>query len=1076
MRLVSALILFTALHLSAKTSAQKVSLNSKNISIEKALESFKAQTGYSFIWNDQLIVGAPHLDLHLHQVTLKDALNACFEKLPISYNIVNKLVYLKSKPTFTNIEKQVKVIVQQYQIHGKVTDTTGKAIGGVSVVIVGTKKGTITDGNGDYEITVDKGNMLQFSYVGFKAQNIVFEKQSTINISLVPVTAELEEMVVVGYGKTKRSDLTGAVSTVNASSYKDQPIVDISSALQGRVAGVSVSNSSGAPGADVKIRIRGANSVNYSNNPLYVVDGIALGSANFSQLNVDDIASMEILKDASATAIYGSRGANGVVIITTKKGKISPPEVTYKGFLSFNSPMNKYDLMNPLTYATIANLNNPGSYPNAQQYASTQATNWQDLIIKKSSTQSHQLSITGGTENSKYYVSAFYVDQGGLLLNTSQKKFGARFNINLKLSKRLTADADVYLARFNAHNNSDIGSKGNPVMSAIAWPTLTPVYDSLGNYNAHISSPIWAQPYMTLKERDNNTFSNVGVFNGHAKYEIAPWLSLNIRAGLDMSIIKNAYFNDKWITNASPSAGESSSDNYTFQNSNSLEFNKTFGRNSLNAVAVLESTSNKFDNFLAAGTGLTSSNYSYYNLGLAAAQAIQSGYSNWSLLSYIGRINYTYNDKYLLTATIRRDGSSKFQGNNKWGTFPSFGFGWKASNEQFIKNLNLFSNLKIRGGWGITGNQAVPPYSTLGLLSSMNFSYGTTTPSTGYGIGNPSSDNLKWETTKQADLGVDMSFLKNALSFSFDYYDKKTTGLLLDVPITNYNGGGTMLQNIGSIRNKGFEFSINATPIATNNFSWNTNFNFATNRNKVLNLGGADMIKLPWLAGGLISTNIQVVKVGQPLGSFYLIPWEGVYQANDGAHKAGDPKYTDVSGNGTIGFEDQKIVGSAMPKYQFGFNNTFTYKNFDLNIFIQSSQGNKIFNATYAAAAVPTSDVANITLADAANYWTSTNTGSTWANPANHTKSWVESTQFLQDGSYIRLKNVSLSYNINKKYLKFAAVKVFASAQNLATITKYKGFDPEATSTPSTSDSNNGIDVGAYPSPKTITVGIQLNF
>lgn len=966
---------------------------------------------------------------------------------------------------------------QDKRITGKVTGPDNTPLEGATITAKGTKAVAITLKDGSFEIEVpETSKSLIVSYAGMEDQEVVLSGNANLTVQLKNKEGQLDDIVVIGYGTQKRRDLTGSIATLSSKAYKDQPVLNASSALQGRVAGVSVTNNSGAPGGEVKIRIRGANSVNASNDPLYVVDGVALSSTGLSDVNINDIESMEVLKDASATAVYGSRGANGVVIITTKNGTSGTPKIEYNGFMSFNKPMKKYDLMDGVTYAKTANLTagvDVFADPNA---FAGKTTDWQSLIFANSVTQNHQLSVSGGTENAKYYVSGFYLNQEGLLANSNQKRFGIRSNLDLKLTKRLSLGVNVYAARINSHNNGDIGSKGNPVMSALTWAPTEEVYDAPGEYNRYGISPIWSNPYMIIKERLGNNFSNVGIFNGKLKYNITDWLTLNINGALDMNNSKYAFLNNEWISPGNNASGQSSSESYTFQNSNILTFHKIFGNHDLTATALMESTSSNYSSFNASGSGLASLANGYYNLGLNTAQAISSGYSNWSLLSYMGRIAYNYNDKYLITATIRRDGSSKFQGSNKWSNFPSFSAGWKLSNEKFIEDLGIFSNLKLRAGWGITGNQAVGPYSTLGLLSATTYSYGTTTLSPGYTLGNPATPDVKWETSKQINIGLDAGFFKNRLNISADYYDKNTSDLLLFTRIANYDGGGSYLKNLGKVNNKGWELTIDANPVKTKDFSWNTTFSFSLNKNKVVSLGKDSMLQRAFIGGGLITNSIQVVQVGQSLGTFYLIPWEGVHQDDKGIYKAGDAKYTDVNGNGTIGFEDRVISGTAMPKTQWGFNNSIAYKNFELNIFIQGSHGSKIFNATYAATAIPTSDVKFINLADAANYWTPTNTSSTFANPASTNKSWVESTQFLQDGSYVRLKNLSLSYTISKNILRLASAKVYVSAQNIATITKYKGFDPEATSTSASSDTDAGIDLGAYPSPKTITVGLQVRF
>lgn len=1085
MRLTAILICAVCLHASARMEGQTITLSVKGKPLEKVLSDIKKQCGFSFIYGKELIRRADPVSINVKEAPLASVLDQIFQRQKLIYKIADNYIVISPKeaaatqPVSPPGENEQPIPAPEaVDITGKVIDAeTGAPLENVSIMVKGSDRGTKTDKAGNFTITIaNPGATLIVSYVGYMETEVKTQGQQSLTISLKVNYQRSEDFVVIGYGAQKRSDLTGSIATLSSKSYKDQPVVNASSALQGRVAGVAVTNNSGAPGGSVKIRIRGANSINANNDPLYVVDGVALSSIGLADLNVNDIESMEILKDASATAVYGSRGANGVVIITTKTGGSGAPKIEYNGFVSFNKPMKKYDLMDAVTYAKTANLTAGASvFPDPQSFAG-KGTDWQSLIFDNSTTQSHQLSVSGGKDNTKYYVSGFYIDQSGLLVNSNQKRFGIRSNLDIKLTNRLNFGINVYAARINSHNNTDMGSKGNPVTSALTWAPTEPIYDAPGQYNRFGISPIWSNPYMTIKERDGDNFSNVGVFNGKLKYAITDWLTLAVNAGLDMNITKTAYLNNDWVSPGNPSSGQASSDNYTFQNSNVLTFHKKFGLHDLTATAGMEATSNRYSSFSASGAGLTSISNGYYNLGLNTSQSIGSDYSNWSLLSYMGRIAYNYNDKYLLTATIRRDGSSKFQGNNKWSNFPSFSLGWKLSNEKFIEELGIFSNLKLRAGWGITGNQAIGPYSTLGLLNSVIYSYGTGTQSQGYTLGNPATPNVKWETSKQTDIGLDMGFFNGRLNISADYYNKNTSDLLLSTRISNYDGGGNYLKNIGKVNNKGWEFVIEGSPYKSRNFTWSTAFNASFNQNKVINLGADSLLERPIIGGGLISAPIQVVKVGQPMGAFYLIPWQGVYQADKGIYKAGDAQYKDVDGNGSIGFEDRVISGSAMPKFTWGFNNSLSYKNFELNIFIQGSQGNKIFNATYAATAVPTSDVKFINLAAAANYWTSSNPGSTWANPGSKNKSWVESTQFLQDGSYVRLKNISLAYTLDKSLTKLVTAKIYVSAQNIATITKYKGFDPEATTTSAGSDVDGAIDLGAYPSPKTITVGLQLKF
>lgn len=974
---------------------------------------------------------------------------------------------------------------EQVTVKGTVIDyASNLPLAGATVLAEGTTNGATTDAHGAYTIDVPANAVLVFTFVGYDTEKASVNNRSTIDISLIPSLEILTQVVVVGYGEQKKTDITGSVSSLSHDAYKDQPIVTPSAALQGRIAGVSVQTVSGAPGGEVKIRVRGMNSINSSNDPLYVVDGIALFSAGLSDINVNDIESIEVLKDASATSIYGSRGSNGVVLITTKKGKADHTKIEYNSFVSFSTVRKKYDLIDAVGYAKLVNhIAGSTVFSDPDALAGT-GTDWQDAIFRTSVTQSHQLSASGGTEKARYYISGYYVNQPGLVINSGQKKYAFRSNIDAKLSEKINLNVGLFVSHQQSHNTDDPGDRNISVITpAISWGPTEKIYSSPGVYNrtSSIGFPITVNPYLLAKERSNDATTNAMILNSTIKYDITDWLSYDLVLGVNANLGSSAYLYNHWISPTNPSSGQSSSQSYTLQNSNIVTFHKMFNDiHDVKLTGVVEETSSNYKSIAANGGGLTSETNGYYNLALNKTQSISSDYSNWGLLSYVGRLSYVLKDKYLFMATYRVDGSSKFQGSNKWGYFPSVAAGWRLSEESFIKELNIFTNLKLRGSYGKTGNQAVTPYSTLGLLDKSQFSYGTTTIYPGYTVGNPSNPNLKWETTVQTNVGLEMAFLNGKINVTTDYYVKNTKDLLLNKPIPLYDGGGSMLVNLGKVQNKGLEVTVNGSIIDSEKLSWTAGFNVTSYRNKVISLGGDDIINLEYLAHGLINTNIQVVKVGQPLGAFYLIPWQGVYQQNDGTHTAGEAKYEDVSGNGTIGYEDRKIVGSSTPKFLFGINNNLRYRNLELNIFIQGSEGNKVFNAVYADIAASNSTVKYPTLAAAANYWTPENTGSTFADPASANKTQIESTQFLQNGSYVRLKNISLSYSLPKDMLKFANLKLTVSAQNLLTLTHYIGFDPEITSTglstTGTSDAYGGLDVGAYPTAKSFSVGLQAIF
>lgn len=975
------------------------------------------------------------------------------------------------------------MFAQNIKVSGNVKDDTGLDVVGVTIVVKGNATtGTTTDSKGNYILSnVPSNGSLVFSYVGMKPQTVAVNGRTSIDVLLASDNELLEEVVVVGYGSQRKSDLTGSVGQVKADAFKNQPVLSTSSALQGRIAGVSISNTSGAPGGEIKIRVRGANSVNNDNSPLIVLDGVPMGSLGLQDINPYDIAAIDVLKDASATAVFGARGANGVIIVSTKKGRSNMVSVDFKSYTSYTQPIRKYDLMNGDEYIKHANLLSggtafQGNYKNAN-------TNWQDLMFNTERiTQNYQLSVTGGTNQVRYYVSAFYQDQPGTLLNTNMSRGGLRNNLDFRISDKLNVGVNTYIERSYSKNTGDIGSKGNPVMASLTWNPTSDVYvggDESKGYIRNVASPIFPNPYMGLKESNGEGYKTLGFVNLKGTYRFSEALKFESSVSVDGYFNRSGSTSNNWVSQGNMRASQGYSESFTTQNSNILTFQKKTGKHDIGAVGVFEVLQNTGRGFSANGSGLQTLTNGYDNLGLATTQGITSWYSASALMSFMGRATYGYDNRYLLTATVRRDGSSKFQGDNKWGTFPSFSIGWNVANEEFMKEQSIFDVLKVRAGWGATGSQNIAPYSTLGALNTGSYSFGTANAQMFYMAGNPKNPDLKWETSYQTNLGFDLAFLKNALTLSVDLYNKDTKDLLLFTQINKYDGGGSKLANVGEVNNKGIEAVLGYTLDTKSGFAWNTNFNIAYNKNKVISLGGDKEVFRPRIGGAFMGTETQIVRVGEPLGSFYLIPWEGIYQQDDAklGYKAGDNKYTDKSGNNSNGFEDRTVSGSAMPKVTAGFENTFSYKGFDLSVLMQGAYGHKIFNVTYAAAAMPTSDVAYPTLREVTNYWTPQNTGAMWANPTSKTnRNYLPSTQFLQDGSYTRLKNISLGYTLPKNMTKSYGVKLYVSGQNLLTFTKYKGFDPENSSTSSSSDADAGIDLGAYPSNKTFTFGVNITF
>lgn len=991
-------------------------------------------------------------------------------------------------------------------ITGKVTDERGEAIPGVNILVQGSTRGTTTDVGGAYaiEINEEENPVLVFSYVGYVSEEIIVGSKSVIDVNMSPDLASLQEVVVVGYGTVKKADLTGSVSQISPKDFKDQPVTRVSDAIQGRMAGVQVQNNSGEPGGSIKIRIRGANSIAGNNSPLIVMDGIQLNNMGLQDINVNDIQSIEVLKDASATAIYGSRGANGVVLVTTKRGKGEKTNITFNSNIGISNRSHKYDLLGPVAYAEMVNkARGAAIYSPAQIDALKNGggTDWQDQIFRTGYSQNYQIGVGGSTDKSNFYFSGNYIDQSGIVNYSTFKKYAVRSNIETHVTDKLTIGTNIFVNRSQGYNNGDLGYKGSPVFGASIWGPAEPVYNADGTYK--LNDPLGAtsslNPVALTKERYWLNTTTGGVLNTKIDYKFTDYLTLSVVGGVDANFTESGNLNRAIINGGNSGAGKNSNTGFNWQNSNILSFHKTFDKHDLTAVGVFEQSKGVYQSTNASGTGLPFEGLYYYNLASISEKSAASNFEQWTLQSWVGRVNYVFNNKYLVTASYRADGSSKFPG-NPWGYFPSVALGWRLSEESFIQQLNVFDNLKLRGSIGQTGSQAVPAFATVPQMNIVTYSYGTPTETKGYLPNIPSdASKLRWEKTKQTNIGLDMGFFGNRLTLTADYFKKETTDLLLGVPIPSYAGGGSYLANVGALNNHGFEFVLGVIPIETADFSWNTNLNFTAIRSQVVDLGEAKYIDGSIYGSGLVNLAQTRLIPGEPMGTFYGLNFEGIYQADEvgaapvikdngdgtttivdpgtGAAryglKPGDNKYQDKNNDGKIDGEDRQIIGYGLPKFTYGFNNTITYKSFEFNLFVQGVQGNKVMNMSYAAQATQNGDSQTITSSEVTP-WTPENANNMWPNLTSSTsKEDLGSSKWLQDGSFVRIKNVSFAYNVPVEKLRLTSLKLSVSAQNLLTVTKYIGYDPEA-STNGGNDNDGGVDLGAYPSPRTFTFSLQI--
>jgi TonB-dependent starch-binding outer membrane protein SusC len=1012
----------------------------------------------------------------------------------------------------------LNLIAQNKILTGKIIATKDNTpVSGATVSVKGTLNSVAASSDGTFSIPVSSFRVtLVISSVGYtKKEFVVDANQNNITIPLETNEALMGEVVVVGYGSQKKSDLTGSITSIKGDDLTQIATQRVDQALQGRAAGVFVLNTDGAPGGNTTIRVRGMNSINGGNNALIVIDGLQGG--NLNSLNPNDIESIEILKDASATAIYGAQGANGVVLITTKLGKKGKPVIGYNYTYGSSKLRKKLDVMNAADYARTINANQltkngSGATPTPiftdaeiAQYEKTGGTDWQDVIYRTAPLHNHELSISGGTDNLKYLVSGGYLNQKGILVNSEYKRFSLRANVKAEINEWASFGLNWAGTKENGNSppfgSADISFLGNSVNVAPRWAPTEPVYDANGNYSVHRPgygpSDTWNPLASAIEPKvDNNTVSNN--LNAYLEFKILKGLSLKVTGGANIVNVNNQIYHNLKTYEGKQNTGLGISTENTFvryQNSNILTYDKTINKHRFTITAVGEQQYSKFKFSSIRASKFTVDATGASDLGGAEIKTLSSDADERVLNSYLGRVNYVYDDKYLVTASYRADGSSVFGQNNKWGYFPSASVAWRASQETFISNLNIFSDLKLRASWGITGNQAISPYQTLARISSGgNYPYnGTQGTDLGFFILNAPNASLKWESTTQKDIGIDFGLFNGRLNVTADYYSKVTKDLLMARTLPGYTGFSYIIDNIGSIENKGFEFSVSGDPLV-GRLRWNSGFNISTNKNKVLNLGGIDRLGYRTTKGGYsVNTPFMYLVKGEPFGQIYGYGYEGVWGTDKASEAAaygqlpGDRKFTDVNKDGVIDTKDLKVIGNAFPDFIFGWTNHLSYNDFDLTFLIQGSKGNDLFNMGRIRLENPGEGSSSRLL----DRWTPQNQDTDVpgfidaktredANLTSTVKIGGDQrlSRWVEDASYIRLKNITLGYNFPKSVLNRISVtniRLFIGATNLITITKYTGYDPE-TSAYNGNDAQIGVDFSNYPQSKIINAGLNLTF
>lgn len=1077
---MSALFLFVAIFAApaSNTFSQvgKVSIHLENEKLARAFDEIEAQTNYSLFYKKDVVDDERIITISVDDYDVDMVLNQLLAGENVSYKVIDQSIVIVPRYLNSDLSQQKEIVVS-----GLVTGTDGDPIPGVSVVVDGTMNGTITDINGKYVLqNVPENATLNFSFVGMKSQSVDVQGESRVDVKLEEATIGLEEVVAVGYGVMRKSDLTGATSRLTEGKMNKSVATSPIEMMQGRVPGVNISQNNGEPGAGMSVRVRGTNSIRSGQEPLYVVDGIPLDNADLtpdgatpagidqssgknpiSFLNPEDIESIDVLKDASSTAIYGARGANGVILITTKKGAKGEGTITYDGYYGVSQVREKLDLL---------------SADQFRQYTKEDgnklldlgaSTDWQDEIFQTARTQSHNLSFGGGTENLMYRASVGYLDQEGVIETTGVEKINGNIKVNQtsfdgKLNLQGTLIAS-HVEDTRAPIGETGGFEGDLILTALKLNPTFPVYEEDGSYYQH--SIDQRNPVAMMELTDDVTRTNRILANMSAELQLLSNLKYKLNIGLDRSVAErkvNQGHELIYLTNQ----GEANVNSITANNrlvENFVTYDNQFDKHRINALA-----GHAYQFFKVSGTNIRVFGFDVddvlytNNLGYGNFSSAETGSYAYEreLQSFFGRVNYSFDQKYLITLTARSDGSSKFGENKKYGFFPSLAVAWRASEEPFIANVDAISNLKLRIGWGATGNQEIPDKISLlsvGTTSSANgFFNGQLTPGITF-LRTPNPD-IQWETTYQTNVGLDFGFLNNRIMGTLDLFQKRTRDVLLEIPAKAPAATQTQWQNVPDLEilNKGFEVGMDGVLVQNNNVTWNLGVNFSKVKNEVQDLP-VKLIETGNASGqGLTGTRVQVITNGEPIGTFYGRVFQGFDDNGISQYKQ------DEEGNDVL-----EPLGSALPDFTYSFNTSFTYKGFDLSMFWYGSEGNKVYNNTANAIFVKG------TLDRGSNV-----TESVYKSDESPANSNAFSSRFIEDGSFLRFSNLTIGYTFDTRGVKWLSkARVYITGNNLALFSDYSGFDPEVSVDAGENGvPSMGIDYTSYPLPRTYTFGVNLKF
>lgn len=1049
---------FTELH--AQQSV--VTLNLKNATLKQVLQAIEKNTDYKFSYRNVNIDSQRNINVQKNKVALTTVLNEVLTTCGLEYKVISP-----NSIVISEVKQQQPSSKQKKKIVGNITDDSGEVIVGASIKIKDSSAGTVSDIDGHFSLMADEGDVLVVSYIGFKPQEITIGQQATYNIRLQDSNHTLNDIVVIGYGSVRKADLAGSVSVMSDKAFKEQPIKDVSEAFQGRVSGVNVVQS-GVPGGNVMIRVRGTGSIHRSNEPLYVIDGI-IRESGLQGISSEDIKSIQVLKDASSTAIYGSRGANGVVLIQTKQGRSGQQSVSFDASWSVANAYNMPKIMDTKTYAqALLDGGKVTSTSELQAYidGTKPGISWMDEILRTGITQNYKAVVTKGNADTQYYISASYLNNQGVVQKTKFDRYQAKMNIHSRLFKWLETTAELQYVHSKGTGAEFSMSQQNPLWIAQNYSPTMEMYDSQGKYNKDPYNSIQSNPLGMLEA--NKSERRHDIINGRIdfKFNILPTLTFTTTNGIDYIDHKTYSFT---TANVFPTSGMGNGDVQTLslQTTNNLTYQNNWNKHGLTATLVYEASQSTTRNMSIGGTDLQTESVGWWDVSNANKRTQSNAYSKWALLSGVARVMYSFDDKYMLTGTFRADGSSRFS-ENKWGYFPSIATAWTISNEKFMKPIHWINNLKVRASYGLIGNQSIPVYATLGMLARTSFDFGTTSQYTGYWTADIATPDLTWEKTKQLDLGLDIHLWDSRVEISIDYFNKKTTDALLLKTFPAYLGGTAYWVNAGEISNKGVDLSVTARILQTKVLTWNSTINTSYLKNKVVKLTTEEpIIEGSNPAQGTVQA-ATIVKEGEAIGTFYGYRWAGL-NAN------GLDSYYDKDGNITTSPQshDRVVLGHANPNFTLGWNNSITYKNWEVNAFFNSAFGAKRLNLVRFAM---NSMVGASKFVTDASYIEEINKTMPALNAIGN-NNLGNSSKWLENANYLRCENLSIAYNIPKQKTGFADIRLALSVQNLFTLTSYKGADPAGMSfSTQNTDLNNGIDMGTYPNPRTFTFNVRFNF